>query len=353
MIRAAKHISQPLKIQKRVYLTGTASTTFHKGIGLCYNRDYGTATDNEGERDNRVEVPSITNSRHFAGVLDHDVTLPSTGGHWVTINEPGSVCEVRVGEDTVVDTSALTCLCGGGNDTSLFTDLGFSGRGTAIPLQTVTALLEDNRAAAYNSDALAADGLTLTVTDSSDYTDGVDKCLILSGENNGTGAVVPGIYDFTTSDATTIVLTSSAVTAAPGATLTCSFVIIDGDNDLCLAYLETGPGESGLVYYASPANAGGATTTYNPYGKNYVQGTDLASDNDFTLADGTVFDQHVGFFLRNAHNGNDTTVDLATNGYTMAGGALAEINAMDALGDYGYLNWRTHWRTSHTNATEA
>jgi len=350
-MKYAKHISQAYKNQKRVYFVGTPDASFDVGISVCYNRDYGTADAKDGSRDNRVEVPSLTNAHRFAGVLDQPVTLDSTGGAWITINEPGSVCEVAVGEDTVIDTGKLTYLVGGGNNTSRFTDLGFSGRGSMVPLETVTALLEDNRAAAYDSDNLAADGLTLTVTDSSDYEAGVDKCLILSGENNGTGAVVPGLYDFTITDDTTIVLTSSAVTAAPGATLTCSYVIIDGGNATCLAYLEDGE-ESGGVYYASPANAGGATTTYNPYGKNYVQGTDLAADNDFTFAQGTFFNQHCGFFLRNAHNGSETTVDLATNGFTMAGGALAEVTAMDGLADYCYFDWRTVWRTSHTNATE-
>ena len=347
-----RHIDDPFVKTKQVTFVGTASTEFDQGIWLCYNVDYGTATDAEGSRTNRVEVPSITNCHHVAGVSLHEFKTNADGVASVQIAEPGSTCYVKCAEDTVIDSTRLAFLTGGGNNTSRAVALGFSGRGNAIALQTNTTLLEDNRAAAYDSDALAADGVTLTVTDSSDYTAGTDKVLILAGENNGTGAVVPGLYDFTITDGTTIVLTSSAVTAAPGATLSCAFVVIDGDNDLVLCYLEDGE-ECGGIYFASPANAGGVTTTYNPYGKNYVMATDLANDNDFTFAQGTFFGQHCGFFLLNAHNGNDTTVDLATNGFTMAGGALAEVNAMDAQAEYCYFDWRTVWRTSHTNATEA
>ena len=347
-----RHIDDPFVLTEQVTFVGTASTSFDQGIWLCYNVDYGTATDTEGSRGNRVEVPSLTNCQHVAGVSLHDFKTNSSGVARVQIAKPGSICYVKAAEDTVIDTTRLTYLVGGGNNTSRACDLGFSGRGTVIALETNTTLLEDHRDGAYDDDNLAADGLTLTVADSSDYTAGVDKCLILSGENNGTGAVVPGIYDFTITDDTTIVLTSSAVTAAPGATLSCSFVIIDGDNDLILAKLEDGS-ESCGVYYSSPANAGGVTTVYNPFGKNYVQGTDLAADSDYTFAQGEFFDQHCGFFLRNAHNGNDTTVDLAENGFTMAGGALTEVQALDAQGEYCYFNWRTVWRTTHTNGTEA
>ncbi|GAH04151.1 unnamed protein product, partial [marine sediment metagenome] len=86
--------------------------------------------------------------------------------------------------------------------------------------------------------------MTITVTASGDFTAGVDKVQIFCGQNDATGVVVPGIYDFTITDATTIVLTASCVDTAPAGALNLSFVVIDGDNDMVLAYLEDGE-ESG------------------------------------------------------------------------------------------------------------
>lgn len=342
----AQHISQAVKKQKRVYFVGTANTTYHQGIGLCYNRDYGTATDNEGERDKRVEVPSTSNNRDFAGVLDRTVTLDSTGEGWVTINEPGSVCNIALGEDSVVNTTILTCLAGGGDNTSRFTDKGFMGRGTAKVLQTQTALLEDSRNSAYNSANLATDGVTLTVSDSSDFTAGTDKVLILSGEDEGSSkSVNPGIYDISSiTDGTTIVLDSSAVNATPGAAVTCSYVVIDMSNATALAYLYDGP-ESGLVYYSSPPNAGGDSQTYMTAGVNFIQAAALSADAEYELADGTQYGERVGFVLKNAHNTSDSVVDLATAGLQLDGSALAEINAIDAASDAAFLEWVGIWRT--------
>jgi len=338
-----RYIDDPFVKTKEVIFVGTASTDFSAGIWFCYNVDYGTATTAEGSRMTRVEVPSLTNAHHVAGVSLHSFKTNADGYAKIQIAEPGSTCYVKCAEDTVIDSTRLSFLVAGGNNSSKAVALGFSGRGNAIALETNTTLLEDNRAPAFGADALAADGLTLTVTDSSDYTAGVDKVQIFCGSDNATGAVVAGIYDFTITDGTTIVLTSLACDVAPAAAINLSFVVIDGDNDMVLCYLEEGE-ESGGIYFRAPADAGGASTVYNPYGKNYILATTLTADDDVTFAQGTFFGQHCGFFLLSDHETSDTTIDLATNGLQLDGTALGEVNGMDVAADYAYFVWHTVWR---------
>jgi len=347
----AKHQASTTEIQKRVLFVGTANTTFRKGIGLCYNRDYATtalpAGSINGERDNRVEVPSTSNNRNFAGVLADNVTLPSTGEAWVTINEPGSTCLVALGANTVINTPYLTCLAGGGNNTSRFTDKGFLGRGSVLPLQTVTALLEDGKAG--TGSILHTDGKTMTVSDSSDFTVGVDKVLILASEDEGTAKkLVVGVYDIASITSPTVIVlsTDARSTGTASAALSCSYIVIDGDNDLALAYLDTGL-ESGLVTWVTAPNAG--DTDYAPMmgGVSYIGGgLDIAADFDIDLPDGTIYGERIGFILKGTLATSDMTVDLNTNGYRLNGAALAEFNTMDDAGDACFLKWNGVWRTS-------
>ena len=338
----ARHMGQPVEKVKKVLFVGTASTTYDKGIGLCYNRDYGTAANAEGERDCRVEVPSTSNNRFFAGVLAAECTLDSTGQAWVDIIEPGSVCQVALGANATVATPYLTCLAGGGDNTSRFTDKGFLGRGSVLPIQTLTVLLED---ASDGSGTLSADGRTLTVTDSSDYTAGVDKVLILGGEDDGTGAVVPGLYAISSiTNGTTIVLATSAVDTTAAGTLDVSFRVIDGDNALGLGYLYGGR-ESGLVTWVSPPNAG--DTDYAPMmgGVSYISGgVTLGADFDIDLPDGTIYGDRIGFIVKGTMSSNTVTVDLDTAGLTLAGSTLNEFNAMDAANDACFLEWNGVWK---------
>ena len=62
----AKYINQSLKKKERVYLVGTASATFDEGIGVCYNRDYGTAT----AKDNVPLVIDMSGVVTFGGTTD-------------------------------------------------------------------------------------------------------------------------------------------------------------------------------------------------------------------------------------------------------------------------------------------
>jgi len=354
-MKPAKHQSMAYADTKAVLMTGTASASFDRGIGVCYNRDYGNATDTEGERDVRVEVPSTTNNRAFAGVLAEDVKLNVNGQAWTRIYEPGSVCEIAIGVDTVVNTGLITCLAGGGNNSSRFVSQGFGGRGSAVPLETVTAVLES---VLDGSGALSAtDGITLTVSDSSDYTAKSTKVLMLAGENDGTGVFVPGLYGISSiTNGTTIVLDSTVLSTLSTGSISCSFVIIDAANDRCLAYLEDGE-ESGLTQWITPPNTGAAGLSYMAGGITYINGgvTVGTADSDVTFADGTLYGEKKGFICKGALTTNNVCIDLATNGITLAGGALAEINAIDTANDAAFLQWTGLWRTIMVigNATES
>jgi len=357
MSNPAQHINQAVKKHKRVYFVGTASTFFKRGTGLCYNRDYGTAGDREPSRDKRVEVPSTSNNRNFAGVLDHDVTLPSTGKAWVTINEPGSVCDIALGSDATINTPYLTCLAGGGDNTSRFCEKGFLGRGSAIPFQTVTAILEDGT---DGTGSLATDGYTLTVSDSSDFTAGVDKVMILASEDEGSSKIAAvGIYEIDSiTNGTTIVINDGATSicgATPGDALAVSYLVIDGDNDTCLARLCDGE-ESGLTTWVSIANGGDTDAAPMMGGVTYCgPAATLTADWDFDLPDGTIYGEKIGFIVMGALTTKDVTVDLDTNGLQLDGSALADITAMDTAADACFLQWDGIWRTTGIvgNATEA
>ena len=114
------------------------STALKRGMGLCYNQDYGTAATAEGSRNNRVELPSVTNARFFAGVVLHDHSAKA-GGQWIEIAVPGSVCFVALdGPSVAVGAGLVTCQAGGAK-AGYFTQAGFEGEGSAVPLQTVNA----------------------------------------------------------------------------------------------------------------------------------------------------------------------------------------------------------------------
>lgn len=94
----------PKTLRKRVYYIGT--DTLLEGYCLCYNWDAdgvdfqnastGTTTASAGDwADARricVEKPNESNKIHFAGVVAPESHGASTG--WITIFEPGSVCNV-------------------------------------------------------------------------------------------------------------------------------------------------------------------------------------------------------------------------------------------------------------------
>jgi len=123
------------RFSKWVWFEG--STALKEGQGVCYNYDYGTATSADGRRGNRVELPSATNARYFAGVASRDYSA-NTGGQLIEIYCPGSYCNVYSKANCTLGSGRITCEAGtGGSGQGYFTYVGFQGEGSAVPLQTV------------------------------------------------------------------------------------------------------------------------------------------------------------------------------------------------------------------------
>ena len=127
------HIKKANRTIEWVWFEG--STALKEGQGVCYNWDYGTATAEDGQRSNRVELPSITNSRFFAGVAARDYSA-KTNGQFIEINVPGSYCNILAMASCTIGVGRLTCEAGG-TYAGYFRYAGFEGEGSAIPLQTV------------------------------------------------------------------------------------------------------------------------------------------------------------------------------------------------------------------------
>jgi hypothetical protein len=65
----------------------------------------------------------------------------------------------------------------------------------------------------------------------------------------------------------------------------------------------------------------------------------IDADADVTFAQGALPGEKKAFLCLGTVATSTYTVDLATNGITVAGGALAEVNAIDAAGDAAYLEF--------------
>ena len=111
------------------------ATALLEGQGLCYDWDYGTAADSDARRGNRVEVPTILNAPFFAGVAARAYSAKS-GGQFIEIYVPGSVCDVLAKVSATIGVGIYTCEAGG-TYAGYFRVAGFEGRGSAVPLQTV------------------------------------------------------------------------------------------------------------------------------------------------------------------------------------------------------------------------
>ncbi len=318
----------------------------YEGEGVCYNTDYGTAANFDGRRCNRVERPSASNSQAFAGVCERDYSAKAAGQR-IRIAVPGSKgANIALAVDTVLDTGLLSFTVAGrydkGATDGLQTEAGrfytgkYKGRGSAIPRQTVTAVLESSMTGAWS---LAADGITLTVSDTTGLAAG-DTVVILGGADDATDTLKPGKYTISSiTNSTVLVLTSSAqsVTAGGTSALTCTGYAYTG-NPRCQADLLTGD-ECGGVEFISVPNAGGDTNPYMVGGVSYVcGGLTLAADAEVELAQGVLPGDTKAFILLGTLTTSDFVVDLVTAGIQQDGStALAEINAFDAAGDACYL----------------
>lgn len=270
MMNPVQHESGARAFKRRVFFTGT--TDLVRGQGLCYDRDYGTAANVEGRRDVRVELPSNTNNNWFAGVTVTDYN-GKTGGRWVEIYEPGSVCEVAIGIATTVASTILTCSAKAA-DAGRFTSAGIIGRGTALALQTVandtTGLLANRPVGSSLTGAGGWAAGTGVFTHASQFVGAVigDRCVVLGGTTlaDGSAVVTPGEFAVSAdSPANGNTLTIAAASGPAAASSGCIYVF--RGNPTCLCYLFDGP-ESGLQEYTSvltgaevsPAAMKGGTT---------------------------------------------------------------------------------------------
>jgi len=332
----ARHKTQAMKIQKRVWLTGTAGDTYYKGQGVCYNRDYGTAANRDGSRDSRVEAPASGNNLDFAGVLDETVVIPSTGEIMVTINEPGSVCDVALGSDTTVNATYLYCLAGSGSPGRFRSDTGCKlGRGAAKALQTNAS---GNLGESLDGSATVA---TKTVTKTSLFASAAagDKVVILASSTSaGAAGATPGIYtiDSVTSD------NAAELTAAPGDGDVACYVI--SGNPTAMAYLFDGQ-ESGLIEWIEMANNAASASMVS--GATHIMGGVTLGSGDCTdtLADGTFPGQTKAWYLHGVLSTQDYLISVTSGLQGVAAAeaatattALATIE-MDADGDNTMLEW--------------
>jgi len=318
---AIPEVQAPAK-KARVFFTG--STALPKGWGLCFDANRGTAADADGRRGRHVELPSSTNCMWFAGVTVRSYAAKATG-QWIEIYLPGSLCQIAVGVDTVLDTTLLTC-SKSGVDAGRFTQAGLPGKGTAKALQTVTgqkATLLDGTGS-VNATALTGTGFV---------TGGVaagDTVVIVAAE----AGVTAGIYTVASvTNATTLVLTASASASA----LKCNYYILSAANPVCMAYLDPGPGQSGLQQWLSPLT--GAAVDLDEWGATFVfGGVTIAANSTGILADGAEigrkkFVKGMGTLTTSSY------VVTVTNGIQADGATALATFSINAAAEQILLEW--------------
>lgn len=112
-----------------------------EGQAVCFNFNYGTATDPDARRVNHVEKPTTSNAQWFAGVSARAYTAASGNyGRFIEIYAPGSVCLIHLNAgapSTVVGQGLLTFDLTSGYE-GQFLRTGMPGAGSAIPLESTT-----------------------------------------------------------------------------------------------------------------------------------------------------------------------------------------------------------------------
>lgn len=349
----------PNPIVEWVWYEGTDA--LYEGQGVCYNTDYGTAADADARRANRVERPTITNNRAFAGVAARDYKARSTG-QLIEIYIPGSKgINIAIAVDTVIDTGVLTFIAGSiGNQRGTFYTGRFPGRGSATPRQTVTFIDESDWAGAVWT--VSIDGIDITMTATAGLLAG-DTVVLVGGEMEELADkyIIPGKYTIgTITDSTHVALTASCVEGTPGSTLLAMGYAYTAGAALCQADLLTGE-ESAGVEFLNPSNVGHATgatsKSYLPGGVSYlVGGITLAADCDVDFAQGTFVGEMKCFVLKGDYATSDFTIDLVAQGLRIDGTTgLDEVLTIDDDTDgwNGYFDGE-QWHTLAlvTGATE-
>jgi hypothetical protein len=343
------HVEGSAPVVGSFWYTGTDA--IKEGEAFCFDSDRGTATAVDGKRNNYIERPSITNSKGFAGVALGNHSAQSTG-QMIQVAMPGSKgVKIALAVDTVLDTGLLSFQAGGGSGAGRFYTGKYLGRGSAIPRQTVAAVLEDGVLGTWS---VAVDGITLTVTATAGLAAG-DTVVLQAGEQEtATEYIVPGKYIIASvTDATDMVLASSCVSDTPAAAVLCTGYAYTG-NPVCQADLLTGD-ESGGVEFVSYLNAGNAAQPHMVGGVSYVMGGDVSGDVDIVLAQGTLPGEVKAVVCLADIATNDLTVDPATDGLKVVGTTLAAITGMDTAADAVYFEFGGGlWRVTNVvgGATE-
>lgn len=336
-----------------------------EGEAVCYNADFGTATAIDGRRANRVERPSSSNNNAFAGVAARNYSA-QPAGQLIEINVPGSRgVMVALGVDTVIGVGMLTFQVGGGTGSGRFVKAGYPGRGSVIPRQTVTAVLEAGMTGAWS---VAVDRVTLTVTSTAGIAAG-DTVVLLGGkdeDSDGAQAIIPGKYAVASITSSTVMVLATAVASAtPNGALTCTGYCYSG-NPKCQADLLEGVESGGVEFVAPPATGGAAVMSYMVGGVTYVLGglTVASAVANGALADG-VFGLKKGFVCLGTLTTNGATVTPASAGKQLKvldaidtgaqGDPLALVLiTLDAAAEYIHLEWLGAWmEKNHAGATLA
>ena len=347
-MRLTDYIRHARRFPRKVWFEGSVALV--KGQGLCGNQDYGTAADQDERRDTYVELPAIGNELWFAGVAARDYSA-KTGGQMVEIYEPGSVCQIALGTDVVVGAGIVTCSAGLG-DPGRFGSAGFPGRGSAVPLQTVTGMLESDLTGAS---ALDATGLILTDSSATFITNLVvagDFVVLLGIEDDDTNSGTVGIYTIASVDLETQVTLTAA--AADGGTMQVSYYVISG-NPRCLARLLDGE-PSGLIDYVMPPGKGHATAdtfAISQTGVTFLLGgyTSATEAARAPLSAGSYRGMRKGIYCLGAVGGSyDIEIELDANGLQQEvsdaePGVPHALHAItfDAADEYFVAEWFGLW----------
>lgn len=332
-------------LKRKVFYTGTDA--IKKGQGLCYDKDYTstatgeTATDGCELRNHRVEVPSTTNNRRFAGVAVCAYEANALGQE-IEIYEPGGLAEILIGQDATLPTSSatgtiMTCSCSA-TDAGRFTFAGFPGRGSARALETdasgaIFSSLDGSATAAH-----AASVTTITVTGVGTASTVGDRVVVLGGADDAAGG------DATTGELATVgVYTVATTPTADTITIAddigdvdVSFYILDSSEHTVLAELLDGE-ESGLQHFISPQDAVAVASTVG--GVTYIAGGyTMAADSTFTLADGDTEGMRKAFVALGTLTTKDYVVTVTSGLQGDVSTALAAL-AFDAANEVASLKW--------------
>ncbi len=344
------------------------SVALKKGYGMCFDLDYATtetgqtATDRwEGRGLRTIERPSKSNNNAFAGVVTQN--YPGSGkAQIVELWMPGGCALIAQRVTSTINAGLVTCAVGE-NDSDVVTLMsgvfgfgGFAGRGSAVPLQTLSVAdegdipLEEITGVATSVYSSGTGLTTFTVTTGTPGTfmGYVDTAIAAAdyevtvwggatAADSTTERVPSGVYPVVqATGATTFTVTGDVGDGA------CT-ISITKKNLLTLAYLQDGE-ESGLCDYYIPYSANTSTYLTMATGMSIVLGgITIGSDDQSDVADGTIDGQRKGFYMLGTLGTAEMLWDI-TSGYSLAGTgddegtALAGLE-MNTAGELVTLKW--------------